>query len=277
MRTFDINRYCTLNRRRLIQGLGAGLALTVGDTALRACRGRGPGAGTRLLLPLYRRQRGQPGRPHQDPADPRRSGGPPPVRRLRLPALRGLYTAFQHLAEEDLDFVFHYGDYIYEYRHFSPADRPAMVRDMPEPYDEIYTLDDYRNRYATYKANPLLQAAHQSAPFLMSWDDHEIDNNWAGDLKPDFNDPASASLGCEFVCTSASTGGDGADMRPDTPAVLAKNPHIRFFNNQRGYLAIDVTPQTWTTHYRVVDYVSQPGARPSRRGAASWSRRALAA
>jgi alkaline phosphatase D len=89
----------------------------------------------------------------------------------------GLYTAFQHLAEEDLDFVFHYGDYIYEYRHFSPADRPAMVRDMPEPYDEIYTLDDYRNRYATYKANPLLQAAHQSAPFLMSWDDHEIDNN----------------------------------------------------------------------------------------------------
>jgi alkaline phosphatase D len=47
--------------------------------------------------------------------------------------------------------------------------------------DEIYTLDEYRRRYAQYKTDPDLQAAHASAAFLSSFDDHEVDNNWAGD------------------------------------------------------------------------------------------------
>ncbi|MEO1020070.1 MAG: alkaline phosphatase, partial [Pseudomonadota bacterium] len=46
----------------------------------------------------------------------------------------------------------------------------------------------------------------------------------------------------------------------ETGDVLAKNPHINFFNNQRGYLSIDITPETWTTNFRVIDYVSRPGA-----------------
>ena len=48
--------------------------------------------------------------------------------------------------------------------------------------DEIYTLVDYRNRYGLYKSDPDLIAAHRSAPFIVSWDDHEVENNYAGDL-----------------------------------------------------------------------------------------------
>ena len=46
---------------------------------------------------------------------------------------------------------------------------------------EIYTLVDYRNRYAQYKSDPDLMAAHASAPFIVTWDDHEVDNDYAGD------------------------------------------------------------------------------------------------
>ncbi len=78
--------------------------------------------------------------------------------------------------------MFHYGDYIYEYRTLRPGERNLpVVRVMPGDPDESYTLDDYRHRYSLYKLDPDLQAAHASAPFVMSFDDHEVDNDWAGD------------------------------------------------------------------------------------------------
>ena len=95
----------------------------------------------------------------------------------------GFYTAYRHLAAERLDFVFHYGDYIYERRVMRPGDRAfPVVRVMPGDPDECYSLDDYRHRYALHQMDPDLQAAHASAPFVMSFDDHEVDSNWAGDI-----------------------------------------------------------------------------------------------
>jgi alkaline phosphatase D len=94
----------------------------------------------------------------------------------------GLFTAWRHVANEsDLDFVFHYGDYIYEYRArgAAPGAVPAVRQHRGE---EIYTLDDYRNRYALYKTDADLAAAHAAHPFLVSFDDHEVDNNWAGPI-----------------------------------------------------------------------------------------------
>jgi alkaline phosphatase D len=90
----------------------------------------------------------------------------------------GYFTAFRRLAEERFDFVFHTGDYIYEGR----ADGGRNDRIRQHNSDRLYTLVDYRNRYALYKSDRDLMAAHASAPFLMSWDDHEVDNNYAGDL-----------------------------------------------------------------------------------------------
>ncbi len=97
-----------------------------------------------------------------------------PVPRLRFGVAgcqryeEGHFTAFRHLAEERLDFVFHYGDYIYEYRPRAVGENPARPTVRTHDLDEIYTLVDYRNRYGLYKSDPDLIAAHPAAPFLMS-------------------------------------------------------------------------------------------------------------
>ncbi|MBB1116867.1 alkaline phosphatase D family protein [Stenotrophomonas sp. W1S232] len=94
----------------------------------------------------------------------------------------GYYTAYAHLSQEpELDAIFHYGDYIYE-----GAGRPVgpgVVRSHAG--GEIYSLDDYRRRYAQYKSDADLQAAHAAAAFLPSWDDHEVDNNWVAAMDQD--------------------------------------------------------------------------------------------
>ncbi len=84
---------------------------------------------------------------------------------------QGLFTAYQHMADEDLDLVLHLGDYIYEkgYRGKVRTDGEA----------ETLTLADYRNRHALYKTDPLLQRAHARFPFSVIWDDHEVANNYA--------------------------------------------------------------------------------------------------
>jgi alkaline phosphatase D len=85
---------------------------------------------------------------------------------------QGLYTAHQHLAREEVDLIAHLGDYIYEY---GPTPGRARLHNSTE----ILTLDHYRGRYALYKSDPLLQQAHARCPWLVTWDDHEVDNNYA--------------------------------------------------------------------------------------------------
>ena len=79
------------------------------------------------------------------------------------------------MAKDDLDLVVHLGDYIYEY-----AGTDKLVRKHVGA--EIETLDDYRIRHAQYRTDPLLQAAHARCPWVVTWDDHEVDNNYAGDV-----------------------------------------------------------------------------------------------
>jgi alkaline phosphatase D len=334
---------------------------------------------------------------------------------------QGLYTAYRHMAEEDLDLVVHLGDYIYE-----GAMQTGRVR--RHHGGEIQTLEDYRNRHALYKTDSLLQLAHARFPWIVTWDDHELDNNYAGDIseehtgreeflerranayqayyehmplrraslpggpelrlyrrlafgdlaqfyvldtrqyrsdqpcgdgfrvplcaeglseqatmmgpvqeqwlfdglersnarwnvlaqqtmmtkvdfepgreetynldawdgydaarrrllaflanrqynpvvitgdihsnwvcdiKSDFRDPGSPTLATEFVGTSISSGGDGTDSHPDAGDVLPENPQIKFFNSQRGYVRCLLTPERWQSDYRVVPYVTRPGA-----------------
>ena len=91
---------------------------------------------------------------------------------------QGYFTAYEHLEREDLDVVFHLGDYIYEY-----AGRDGRVRKHPD--DEIELVGDYRNRYALYRLDDDLQRAHAAFPFVVTWDDHEVDNNYAGRMSED--------------------------------------------------------------------------------------------
>jgi len=93
----------------------------------------------------------------------------------------GHYAAWRHMATQDLDLVLFLGDYIYEY-----ASPPLAVRLHDGPMAR--TLDQYRARYAQYKADPALQAAHAMAPWLAVWDDHEVENDYAADT-PQTPDP----------------------------------------------------------------------------------------
>jgi alkaline phosphatase D len=92
----------------------------------------------------------------------------------------GLFTAYRHMAAEELDLVTHLGDYIYEYSESQFASNAQRIRTHVGL--EIRTVDDYRRRYALYKSEPFLQAAHARCPWVVTWDDHEVDNNYAGSI-----------------------------------------------------------------------------------------------
>jgi len=101
----------------------------------------------------------------------------------------GFFTAFRRIAEEQFDFVFHTGDYIYEGR----SDGGRIDRRLRQHNgDELFTLVDYRNRYALYKTDRDLMAAHASAPWVVTWDDHEVANNYAGDIDQNNTPPSSS-------------------------------------------------------------------------------------
>lgn len=97
----------------------------------------------------------------------------------------GFYTAYRHMAAEDLDFVVHLGDYQYE----AGVGEGAGVRNMQLDQSfqrEAVTLPEYRNRYALTRLDADLQAAHAAFSWIPTWDDHEVENNWASELaEPD--------------------------------------------------------------------------------------------
>lgn len=297
----------------------------------------------------------------------------------------GFYTAYRHLAAERPDVIFFVGDYVYE----SPQ-AADPVRALPNT-SEADTLAEYRLRYTRYKLDKDLQAAHAAAPWVATWDDHEVadnytgapsffrrrarayqayyehlpirvkpeahllqmfrrrvygrnaefivldsrqfrapgdmlgaaqekwllerlrtstarwkvlveplffarrfvpgnpphlrldawdgfqeqrrrifdagarglvvlsgdvHNHWASDLHADFLDPKSPIVGAEFVTSSISS-------RPpatDAPAVLAANPHIKYFDGRRGYVAGTAGATDFRVSYRVVDSVEKAGA-----------------
>uniref|UniRef100_UPI000DF82B9A alkaline phosphatase D family protein n=1 Tax=Desertihabitans aurantiacus TaxID=2282477 RepID=UPI000DF82B9A len=342
----------------------------------------------------------------------------------------GYFTAYQHMAEEDLDLVLHLGDYIYE---SGVGSNKRGVETPSQLHTETFDLARYRLQYALYKSEAPLMAAHAAAPFVQTIDDHEVENNWAGDLsqadtepdqdpvvfrrrraaafqamyenmplrraqmpsgpdvrlhrrlrygrladftmldtrqyrtdqpcgdghsavcddrfdpdntmlggkqkkwlldgfsssrarwqilgnqapvgqtdwdpspevtdvwldpwdgyvaernevlaearrrevrnlvvvtgdrhtnyaldlKTDYEDPSSPVVGSEFVGTSITSGADGADMNDQGRDFLAANPHLKFFNFQRGYSRVTVTPDTLRNDFRVVPYVLEPGA-----------------
>jgi len=102
---------------------------------------------------------------------------------------QGFYSAWRHVSREDLDFVFCYGDYIYEGRPQRLFTYNGVTSEAVRQHQgaELYTITDYRSRYAQYKMDPDLQDAHASAAWFSVWDDHEIDNNWVDSLDQDGN------------------------------------------------------------------------------------------
>jgi len=86
----------------------------------------------------------------------------------------------------------------------------------------------------------------------------DVHRHYAGSLTAAAGD--RAPVGVEFVTTSITSGGDGSDNAEQIDPILRANPNLCFTCDRRGYLVAEVTSQAWTTHYRVVPYVTRPGA-----------------
>ncbi len=96
----------------------------------------------------------------------------------------GYFSAYRHLADESPDLVVFLGDYIYEYVE---RVRPTVRRHSDGV--EAKTLATYRNRYAQYRLDPDLQRLHAEVPALVTWDDHEVQDDYADRWSPSFDDP----------------------------------------------------------------------------------------
>ena len=91
----------------------------------------------------------------------------------------GFFTSYPHIVEDDPDFVLHLGDYVYEYGMSATAGNrgtpvPQIVQKAPS------NLEQWRATHALYKQDPSLQEAHRLLPFVLTWDDHEYFNDYAG-------------------------------------------------------------------------------------------------
>jgi alkaline phosphatase D len=105
---------------------------------------------------------------------------------------QGYFHAWKHAVDENPDLIVFTGDYIYEYGPSADKTHPRFHNS-----NEVKDLAGYRARYALYKSDPDLQAAHAAAPWLVTWDDHEVSNDYANDRdergNPDFLERRSAA------------------------------------------------------------------------------------
>ncbi len=133
----------------------------------------------------------------------------------------------------------------------------ARVDRIPGDTD-LYTMD----KWAGYdvERQEMMDFFHERDipnPIVLSGDIH---TNFVNELKADFDDPDSATVGTEFVGTSISSGGDGSRKLDYTDGMMAENPFIKFHNAERGYVRCEVTPDEWRSDYQVVESVTRKGA-----------------
>ncbi|MEU4675021.1 alkaline phosphatase D family protein [Amycolatopsis sp. NPDC023774] len=156
-----------------------------------------------------------------------------PVERLRLAVTScqnypaGYFVGYRDIVAQDPDVVVHLGDYIYQ---GPSAGEPSLNRAHVPPV-EITTLLEYRLRYAQYKTDPLLQAAHAAIPFLVIPDDHEVTNNYADDI-------GGGQSGAAFLARRAAAYQAYYENMPLRRSSLPVGPDIQLYRRVRyGNLA----------------------------------------
>lgn len=140
----------------------------------------------------------------------------------------GFYTAYRHMLAESPDLVIHLGDYIYE----GPS-KQGQIR--LHNGAEIMSLEDYRNRHAQYKTDPALQAMHAAAPWVVTWDDHEFDNNCAGDI-PEEKGPMQKE---DFLKRRAAAYQAYYEHMPLRAACIPKGPGMKLYRSVRHGSLVD--------------------------------------
>jgi alkaline phosphatase D len=134
---------------------------------------------------------------------------------------QGYFTAYRHMSREDLDLVIHVGDYMYESSWGSNLVRSHGRR-------EPVTLAEYRDRYALYKSDTDLQSAHAAFPWLVTWDDHEVSNDYANDRSQYLDPPA------EFLQRRAAAYQAYYEHMPLPAWARPRGPHARIYT-QAGF------------------------------------------
>jgi alkaline phosphatase D len=132
---------------------------------------------------------------------------------------QGLYTAYEHMARDELDFVIHLGDYIYE-----GAPKDKLVR--KHVGRRLATLEDYRTRHSQYRSDPLLAGMHARCPWIVTWDDHDVENNYAADRSERKGvDPA------DFLEQRAGAYQAYYEMFPLRQRSLPRGPDMQLYRN----------------------------------------------
>jgi len=156
------------------------------------------------------------GRTHTAPA----ATGRPPRLRFAFVSCQhyehGYFTAYRHLLADEPELILHLGDYIYE---------GSWGRDPVRSHGagEAVTLGDYRRRYALYRTDPDLQAAHAACPWLVTWDDHEVQNDYADDRSEHLDAPEW------FLARRAAAYKAWYEHMPVPRFMLPFGPHARIY------------------------------------------------
>jgi alkaline phosphatase D len=124
--------------------------------------------------------------------------------------IAGFYTAYDDMVQQAPDLVVFLGDYIYEGGVGTLGDDTVRLHNS----EEITDINAYRNRYALYKSDPLLQAAHAVCPWVVTWDDHEVENNYAN-LNP--QDPIDTAGFAERRATAYQVWWEHMPVRHEPP------------------------------------------------------------
>ena len=133
---------------------------------------------------------------------------------------RGYFSAYRHLAAEQPDLVFFLGDYIYD-SSYAPSSGKVI---RSHGSGNAVSLSDYRNRYALYKTDPDLQALHAAAPSVATWDDHEVQNDYANQWSQDPKIPVQ-----KFLLQRAAAYQAYYEHMPLRASSLPKGPDMRIY------------------------------------------------
>jgi len=122
----------------------------------------------------------------------------------------------------------------------------------------LYSMDQWPGYEVSRRR--LLKFFHERNvpnPVVLTGDIHV---NWVNDLQLDFQEPGSPVVGTELVGTAMTSGGNGGNQIAEYERAAEQNDFVKWYNSNRGYVSCDLTPSTWTTHFRVTPFVDRPHA-----------------
>jgi alkaline phosphatase D len=129
----------------------------------------------------------------------------------------------------------------------------AYDRDKVDP-DGRYSMDKWDGYVAArHRLYARLQETKAPNPIVLSGDVHQ---HYGADLKADFTNPRSVTVGVEFTNSSVTTTGDGSEVGPAWESTKGDNPHVRYNSNRRGYIACTATPSRMRADFRILDKVT---------------------